>query len=298
MRLTRVDLPEPVGPTMARLAACGDAEVDVVEGCGSVGVGEGQVAELYAAGNGRYKCRSFDCALRASLRMTLFTCPNLCVIIFRPKQSVIIFRPKQSLIIFRPKQSLIIFRSNQSAVIFQSDQCGVVGDVGLLLEEFVDADYGGGAALEEVDYPAYGDDGPDELDHVDVEAGELSDADLMLDYFVSSDEEGDHQREAEDELQRGPEHGHESDEVEAAADVLLVGELEGGDLGFFLGEGSDEAGAGEVLLGFGGDVGEHGLNALKALVDAGSEVLDEDGGHGQRDEGEEGEARADAIHER
>ena len=178
-----------------------------------------------------------------------------------------------------------------------SAAAGVVGDVGLLLEEFVDADDGGGAALEEVDDPADGDDGPDELDHVDVEAGELADGDLVLDDFVSSDEQRDHQREAEDELERGPEHGHEADEVEAAADVLLVGGLEGGDLGFFLGEGADEARAGEVLLGLGGDVGEHGLDALEAAVDAGAEVLDEDRGHRQRNEGEEGQLGADAIHE-
>ena len=31
MRLTSVDLPEPVGPTMARLRAGGDAQVDVVQ---------------------------------------------------------------------------------------------------------------------------------------------------------------------------------------------------------------------------------------------------------------------------
>src|SRR5437899_387458 len=78
---------------------------------------------------------------------------------------------------------------------------GVVGDGGLLLEEFVDADYGGGSALEEVDDPAYGDDGPDELDHVDVEAGELAYGDAVLDDFVASDEEGDHEREAEDEFE-------------------------------------------------------------------------------------------------
>ncbi len=119
----------------------------------------------------------------------------------------------------------------------------------------------------------------------------------MVDDLVASDEEGDHEREAEDEFERGPEHGHEADEVEAAADVLAVGGLEGGDLGLFLGEGADEAGAGEVLLGLGGDVGEHGLDALEAAVDAVAEVLDEDGGDGQRDEGEEGQLGADAIHE-
>ena len=157
---------------------------------------------------------------------------------------------------------------------------GIVGDGGLLLEEFVDADDGGGSALEEVDDPADGDHGPGELHHVDVEGGELADGDAVGDDLVAADEEGDHEREAEDELERGPEHGHEADEVEAALDVLEVGGLEGGDLGLFLGEGADEAGAGEVLLGLGGDVGEHGLDALEAAMDAVAEVLDEDRGHG------------------
>ena len=73
--------------------------------------------------------------------------------------------------------------------------------------------------------------------------------------------------------------------------------LEGGDLGVFLGEGADEARAGEVLLRLGGDVGEHGLDALEAAVDALAEGLDEDGGERQRDEGAERELRADADHE-
>ena len=115
---------------------------------------------------------------------------------------------------------------------------------------------------------------------------------------MSSDEEGDDEGEAEDELKGGPEHGHEADEVEGAADVLLVGGLEGGDLGFFLGKGADEAGTGEILLGLGRDVGEHGLNPLEARVDARAKVLDEDGGDGKGHEGVEGQLRAYVQHER
>src|SRR6185437_15304548 len=86
-------------------------------------------------------------------------------------------------------------------------------------------------------------------------------------------------------------------EVEAAVDVLLVGSLEGGYLGFFLDEGADEAGSGEVLLCLRGDVGEHSLDALEATVDACSEVLHEHGGDGERDEGAKGQLGADANHE-
>src|SRR5271168_2516074 len=103
----------------------------------------------------------------------------------------------------------------------------LVGDVGLLLEELVDADDGGSSALKEVDDPADGDHGPGELHHVDVECGELAHGDAVGDDLVASYQEGDHQGEAEDELKRGPEHGHEADEVEAAPNVFAIGGLEG-----------------------------------------------------------------------
>ena len=151
--------------------------------------------------------------------------------------------------------------------------------------------------MEEVDDPAHGDEGPGELDHIDVECSELANGDVVGDDLVPADEERDHEREAEDELERRPEHGHETDEVEAALDVLDVGGFEGGDLGLFLCEGADEASAGEVFLSLGGDVGEHGLDALEPAVDAVAEVLDEDRGGGHGDEGEERQLGADAVHE-
>ena len=114
---------------------------------------------------------------------------------------------------------------------------------------------------------------------------------------MSADQQSDHEREAKDELERGPEHGHESDEVEAALDVLEIGGLEGGDLGLFLGEGADETGAGEVLLGFGGDVGEHGLDALEALMNLAAKILNHDADHGQRQECVKRKAMADVQHE-
>ena len=58
--------------------------------------------------------------------------------------------------------------------------------------------------------------------------------------------------------------------------------LEGRDLGILLGEGADQARAGEVLLRLGGDVGEHGLDALEAAVDALPEGLHQHGRQRQR----------------
>ncbi len=42
--------------------------------------------------------------------------------------------------------------------------------------------------------------------------------------------------------------------------------LEAANLGFFLRVGADQARSREVFLGAGGDIGEHGLNALEAFV--------------------------------
>ena len=73
--------------------------------------------------------------------------------------------------------------------------------------------------------------------------------------------------------------------------------LEGVDLGLFLREGADEAGGGEVFLGLRGDVGEHGLDALEALVDLAAQNLHEDAGERQRGERGQSKHGADAQQE-
>ncbi len=115
---------------------------------------------------------------------------------------------------------------------------------------------------------------------------------------MAADEQGDHERDAQDKLERGPEHGHQAGEQQGTANVFAVGGLEGVDLGLFLRKGTDEPGPGEIFFGLGGDVREHGLDAFKAGVDAGTEVLDQDGGQGQREKGKEGKPGAHAQHER
>src|SRR5208337_1322948 len=102
---------------------------------------------------------------------------------------------------------------------------------------------------------------------------------------------------AEHELQRRPEHSHQADQTEAAADVFLIGAFEGGDLGLLLHIGADDAGAGKVFLGAGRDVGEHGLDAFEAFVNAASEILDDDAGDGQRQKRKYGQLGADGQHE-
>ena len=120
---------------------------------------------------------------------------------------------------------------------------------------------------------------------------------LTADHEVSAEPEHDDYGYAQHEFQGRPEHSHQADQAQAAADVFLVGGFEGGDFGLLLHIGADDAGAGEIFLGAGRDVGEHGLNAFEALVNAASEILDDDAGDGQREKGEQGELGADGEHE-
>jgi len=69
--------------------------------------------------------------------------------------------------------------------------------------------------------------------------------------------------------------------------------FEEADLGFFTREGADKAGAGVVFLGLGGDLGEAGLDALKAVVNSVAEVLDQDAGQRHGRQSHQGEPGAD-----
>src|SRR5450631_1155100 len=110
---------------------------------------------------------------------------------------------------------------------------------------------------------------------------------------VSAHPQHDDYGSAEHELERGPEHSHQADQAQTAADVFLVGTFEGGDLGLLLHIGSNDTGAREILLSAGRDVGEHGLNAFEAFVNAAAKILDDYARDGQRQKSEEGELGAD-----
>src|SRR6185312_169105 len=159
------------------------------------------------------------------------------------------------------------------ALVGQSGDGIVVVDRGGLLHDRVDAHYGSRSALYQVDDPAYGDHRPDQLHHVHVVAGELADGEVVLHHFMASDQQRNHQRDAEHKLQGGPQHRHQARQQKAAANVLLVGALEGGNLRLLLRKGADQPRAGEVLFGLCGDVREHGLDAFEARMNARAEVL-------------------------
>ncbi len=73
--------------------------------------------------------------------------------------------------------------------------------------------------------------------------------------------------------------------------------LEEADLRLLAGEGAHQPRAGVVLLGLRGDLGEAGLDALEAIVNAGGRVLHEDAGHRHGRERHQREIGADAEHE-
>ena len=119
----------------------------------------------------------------------------------------------------------------------------------------------------------------------------------MCDDQVAAGQQRDDHGDAEDELQRGPQHAHELHQAQRAGDVLAVEPLEEADLGLFAGKGAHQPRAGVVFLGLRGDVGEAGLNALEAVVDAAPEVLHQDAGQRHRRQRHQGEPGADAEHE-
>ena len=167
-----------------------------------------------------------------------------------------------------------------------------------MLQEFVDAKDRSGAALKQVDDPADRDHWPDELDHVDVEGTEIADCDAMLHHLVAAHEQGNHEAEAEHEFQRRPEHCHQANQVQGPPDVLLVGSFKRGNFRVFLGEGTDQAGAGEVFLGLGRNVRKHGLDAFESAVNALPEGLYQHRSEGQRADRAKRELGAQVDHER
>src|ERR1039458_1198072 len=115
---------------------------------------------------------------------------------------------------------------------------------------------------------------------------------------VAAGKQRDDHGNAEDKLERGPQHAHELDKTQGAGDVLAVEPFEEAYLRLLAGKGADQAGAGVVLLGLRGDLGEAGLDALEAVVNPVAKVLDQDAGHRHGRQSHQGEPGADAQQEK
>src|ERR1035441_9696609 len=115
--------------------------------------------------------------------------------------------------------------------------------------------------------------------------------------FAAADPQYDDDGEAEQRFQRRPQHTHQAHQLETARDVFGVLAFEALDLRLLLHISANQPRSGKVLLRFGRDVGEHGLDALEALVNLAAKVLHHDADHGQWQEGEQGKPGADAQHE-
>jgi hypothetical protein len=105
-----------------------------------------------------------------------------------------------------------------------------IRDLRFLIEDLLNARHRRRAALEDIDDPAHGDDGPDEHDHVHIELDEISHGDAMSNDQVAAGKQRDDHGDAENEFERGPQHAHELDEAQGAPDVLAVEALEQIDL--------------------------------------------------------------------
>ena len=195
-------------------------------------------------------------------------------------------------------------------------------DLRLLLHDFVDADQRRRAALEDVDDPSQRDDRPGELHHVGAEGDELSDAhgaresnrggDCGMRVFQDVETSGT--CESPRMTSRPPSHSTSTTAQPSMNSsvgqsmpirrtslrlrrMYSCSRFEGANLGLFLHVGANQARSGEILLRARGDVGEHGLDALEALVNAAAESLNDDADGGQRQEGVERQPRADRDHE-
>src|ERR1019366_4225540 len=115
--------------------------------------------------------------------------------------------------------------------------------------------------------------------------------------FAPADPQYDDDGEAEQRFQRRPQHTHQAHQLETARDVFGVLAFEALDFRLLLHISANQPRSGKDFLRFGRDVGEHGLDALEALVNLAAKVLHHDAYYGQWQEGEQGKPGADAQHE-
>ena len=151
---------------------------------------------------------------------------------------------------------------------------GAVVDLRSGAQDVVKAAGGGGAALEDIGYPAQSDHRPDENAEIGVERDQGAERNFAAEELMAALPENDQERRADEGLERGHEHAPGADQLDVARNVFAVGLVEAADFGFFLGIGANDADAGKILLHFRGERSERSLNFFVELVDDLAEVAD------------------------
>ncbi len=168
----------------------------------------------------------------------------------------------------------------------------------MLVQNFVEPNQRRRASLKNINHPAQRDNRKRKLHHVNVEGREAANFHAARQHLAAPDPQNQYNRQSQHEFQRGPQHPHEPHQLQAARNVFLVCSFKACDLSLFLHIGADQAGSGEIFLCPRGNVGEHRLDSFEALMNAASEVLNDDADHRQGQKRVERQLGADAHHER
>ena len=172
-----------------------------------------------------------------------------------------------------------------------------VSNLGFLSEDFVDAPQRSGAALEDIYHPTQGDDRPGQLHNISIEGDEIAEIDPAQQNLAPADPQHQDHRKAQQQLKGRPQHSHQAHQQQTAPDIFQVRGLKGGNLCLLLHKGLQNADSGKVLLRACRNIRKHGLDALEALMNFSSEVLDHNAGNRQRQESVNRQPGTDAPHE-
>ena len=154
------------------------------------------------------------------------------------------------------------------------------------------------AALQQVGDPAERDHRPAEHRQVGVEGDELAEGEPAGDHLAAAQPQHHERAQAEEEREARIEQALQADQPAVAAQELLVGPAEAGQLGLLLPVGAHDPDAGQRFLGHRRQLGQLGLDLLEAAMDRRAEALDRQRHERQRDQRHPGQPRVDRQHQR
>ena len=153
------------------------------------------------------------------------------------------------------------------------------------------------AALQQVGDPAERDHRPAEHREVGVEGDELADREPAGDDLAAAQPQHHERAHAEEEREARIEQPLQADQPAVAAQELLVGEAEAGQLGLLLPVGAHDPDAGQRFLGHRRQLGQLGLDLLEPAMNRRAEAIDRQRHERQRDQRHPGQPRVDRQHQ-